>query len=52
MEKYFAYLEDLRDSGETNMWHAPHYLEEEFSLNKKEAKEVFFAWVKQMKGTS
>lgn len=45
MEKYFAYLEDLRDSGETNMWGAGAYLEEEFSLTHREAKDILLAWI-------
>lgn len=46
LDKYFAYLEELRDSGEINMWGASPYLEKEFGLNRREAKDVFLAWIR------
>lgn len=55
MEKYFEYLEELRRSGETNMFGAVPYLQERFlelRHDKKRAKEIWQAWVDsyQMKG--
>jgi hypothetical protein len=44
-QNYFAFLNDLRDSGEINMWGAPPYLEAEFGLDRREAKQVFLTWV-------
>ena len=46
MSKYFEYLEDLRDSGEVNMFLATPYLEFEFGLDRKEAKRILLAWIK------
>lgn len=52
MEKYFEYLEKLRDSGVCNMWAAPSYLEMEFGLARKEAKDIFIAWIESKGGQS
>jgi hypothetical protein len=46
MSQYFAYLNDLRDSGETNMFLASPYLEAEFGLDRKEAKDILLAWMR------
>lgn len=47
MEKYFTYLEQLRDSGETNMYGALPYLQREFPelrFDNKRAREILLAW--------
>ena len=44
-EEVFQYLEALRESGVTNMWGAPAYLQEEFGFDKREAREWFFDWM-------
>jgi len=36
MEQYYNYLNDLRDSGVTNMFGASPYLQEEFGLSRYE----------------
>jgi hypothetical protein len=47
MEKqYYSYLNDLRDSGVTNMFGASPYLQEEFGLSRHEAKTVLMSWMK------
>ena len=46
MEEYFTFLDDLRESGITNMFGATPYLQEEFGLTYNEAKEVLVAWMK------
>ena len=47
MEKqYYNYLNDLRDSGVTNMFGASPYLQEEFGLSRYEAKTVLMSWMK------
>ena len=46
MSQYFDYLEELRESGETNMWGASAYLEAEFDLAAREAKDILLAWIK------
>lgn len=45
-EQYFNYLNQLRDSGVTNMFGATPYLMKEFSLTKAEAVEVLSAWMR------
>ena len=46
MKEYFDYLNELKDSGETNMFGAGFYLQEEFGLSRKESREVLLAWMK------
>jgi hypothetical protein len=46
MEQYYSYLNDLRDSGVTNMFGASPYLQEEFGLSRYEAKTVLMSWMK------
>jgi len=41
----FNYLNDLRESGVTNMFGAGIYLQEEFGLGKKEAREFLAKWI-------
>ena len=48
MEEYFEYLDDLRDSGETNMFGAVPYLQREFpelGLDRKKAQRVLCVWM-------
>lgn len=51
-KEYFDFLEELRASGETNMMGAAPYLMEMFGLDKKEAKEVLFAWFDHKRGVT
>lgn len=45
-DEYLSYLDDLRDSGITNMFGARPYLMREFSeLNKEEASIVLTYWM-------
>ena len=50
--KYFEYLVELRDSGETNMWGASPYLVREFGIDHVQAKTVLLEWIKSFNGTS
>jgi len=45
-EEHLDYLDCLRESGVTNMWGASVYIEEEFGLDRKEAKELLSHWMK------
>jgi len=45
-KEYKDYLDELRDSGETNMFGAGRYLQAEFGLDKSEAREVLSKWMK------
>lgn len=42
--EFFEILNDLRESGQINMFGAPKWLQENFGLSKNEAREVFTAW--------
>ena len=44
-EDVFEFLDDLRDSGETNMYGAGPYIVEEFGVNKAEARVLLSAWM-------
>ena len=43
-EDAFPYLDDLRESGVTNMIASPSYLMEDFDIDKQMAIKVFIAW--------
>ena len=43
--EHFRYLDDLRESGETNMFGARPYLAEEFGLDKTFSGAVLSAWM-------
>jgi len=47
MEMYFEILDDLRESGEINMFAAPRVLQEMFDLSKFEARDIVSAWMEQ-----
>ena len=41
----FLYLNRLRESGETNMWGASPYLQEQFFISRKEASKILTEWM-------
>jgi hypothetical protein len=43
--EYYVYLEELRQSGETNMFGASPYLQAEYGLNPREARRVLGNWM-------
>lgn len=43
--KYWIYLENLRRSGETNMYGATPYLQKAFGLTKSEARRILVNWM-------
>lgn len=45
-EEYFEFLDELRESGKTNMFGARPYLMDEFDLNKGEASTVLSEWMR------
>lgn len=45
----FAYLNELRTSGATNMYGASAYIEDEFDMPMKEAKRFLTLWMKNFK---
>ena len=42
---YYQYLEELRQSGVTNMFGAAPYLQEEFGLDGREARSILLSWM-------
>jgi hypothetical protein len=44
-EKYFNFLDSLRDSGQINMFGAAPYLAELYDLNRYEAKQIVLEWM-------
>ena len=44
-ENIFDFLEDLRDSGQINMFGAAPYIVENFGLNKYQAREILSEWM-------
>lgn len=44
-DEHLEFLDDLRESGETNMFGAGVYLQAEFGLDRKESKEVLMYWM-------
>ena len=41
----FAYLDELRDSGVTNMWGATAWLIDEYDIDDNLAKDILLAWM-------
>ncbi len=44
--EHFEYLDCLRESGATNMFGAAPYVQEEFGVDRKTAREIVTAWMK------
>lgn len=49
---HFRYLDELRESGRTNMWGAPAYLRAERYLDEDEANVVHGQWMDTFDGKS
>lgn len=45
LTEYFVYLDDLRESGETNMFGAAPWLAAAYDLGNREAREVLKLWM-------
>jgi len=45
-ETMFQYLDDLRESGQVNMFGSGVYIQEAFGLTRHEAKVVVLEWMK------
>lgn len=48
-ENIFDYLEDLRESGQINMFGAAPYVAEAFGINKYQAREILSEWMNSYK---
>jgi hypothetical protein len=47
MNKYYEYLDELRASGTTNMFGAAVDLEDEFGMDRLEARKILQEWMNQ-----
>ena len=45
-DEHLEYLDELRESGDTNMLGATPYLMKEFGLSRKDAGEILCYWMK------
>ena len=45
-EEVFEFLDNLRESGITNMFGSGPYVQEEFNTNNKETKELVLEWMR------
>lgn len=45
-KEHKEYLDNLRESGEINMFSATEYLQEEFNIAKLKAREILLEWMK------
>ena len=50
MSEYFEYLNELRESGQTNMFGAGAYLQQEFGLGRHEARDILKQWMESYNG--
>ena len=48
--EYFVYLDELRESGTINMMGAPRELQNDFGMDKIEARKIFQLWTEQFNG--
>ena len=44
--EHLTYLDDLRESGDTNMMGAGEYIEDEFAVSRQEARHILMYWMK------
>ena len=44
-DEHLEYLDELRKSGTTNMFGAGEYVEAEFGLSRKDAKQILMYWM-------
>ena len=44
-QEVFKFLNDLRESGDTNMFGAPPYVERQFSMSKSESRKLVTLWM-------
>ena len=50
LQEIYDYLDDLRESGVTNMYGAGTYLREDFGMDKQHSHKVLGAWMKEFGG--
>lgn len=47
MRAYYDYLDELRETGQTNMLGSVPYLMDEFDLSRHEARAILTAWIEK-----
>ena len=52
LTRFFEYLDELRESGTTNMFGAAPYLANEFSIPKDHARGILMKWQRTFDGES
>jgi len=45
-QEYIDFLDELRDSGETNMFGAAPYLMDAFDMDKRDARDILNQWMR------
>ena len=45
-DEHLQYLDDLRESGETNMFGAPQYVQDEFGVDSNTSVQITSYWMK------
>ena len=48
----YTFLDDLRESGVTNMFGSPAYVEREYSISQAEANELVAGWMESVENGS
>lgn len=48
-QEHKDYLIELRDSGETNMWAAAPYIEQQFDVTRQKANRILVEWIQSFK---
>jgi hypothetical protein len=51
LTEYFTYLDELRESGQTNMFGGAKYIEASFDVDRGTAKKVLIAWMQTFDDT-
>ena len=44
-DEHLEYLDDLRESGVTNMFGASPYIQNQFGISQKEARDILMYWM-------
>ncbi len=52
LDEHLTYLDDLRESGVTNMFGGGAYLMDEFALNTRDARTVLMYWMQSFEERS
>lgn len=48
LQELYKFLDELKESGKTNMLAAPKFIEEYYGYKKEESKMIFDLWVRRL----